>query len=128
MNRVSLSKNNAEKSGAVYNNDTLDINESTLSDNLAQKDEAIYNAGSGRLNLDGLTTINSNRAYNGAAIYNVQGAQVMLEGKPYFINNETKDKGGVIYNEGTIILKDAIFVGNGIVAYLQEGMVEEHVN
>gem|GEM_PF-3781031 len=78
----------------------MDINESTLSDNLAQKDEAIYNAGSGRLNLDGLTTINSNRAY----------------------------KGGVIYNEGTIILKDAIFVGNGIVAYLQGGMVEEQVN
>ena len=27
-----------------------------------------------------------------------------------------KDIGGVVYNEGTIILKDAILVGNGAVA------------
>ena len=53
---------------------------------------------------------------------------MMLEGKPHFINNKAKDKGGVIFNDGTIILKDAIFVGNEIVAYLQKGMVEEQVN
>ncbi len=103
MSHVNLSRNNAERGGAIYNEGALDIIESTLSDNLAWKGEAIYNAGSGRRNLDGLAIINSNRTDK-------------LEGKPQFMSKEVKDIGGVVYNEGTIILKDAILVGNGAVA------------
>jgi predicted outer membrane repeat protein len=48
----------------------------------------------------------------------------MLEGKPHFINNKAKDKGGVIFKDGTIVLKDAIFVYNGAVAPQQEGWLK----
>ncbi|HOT06622.1 MAG TPA: right-handed parallel beta-helix repeat-containing protein [Methanotrichaceae archaeon] len=70
----------------------------------------IYNDGT--LILRDYAIIARNMADAGAGIYNTEGGRVRAEGNSYFIGNEAKDKGGAIFNNGSVALECATFADN----------------
>ena len=69
----------------------------------------IYNNGLLTLGSD---LILNNNALMGAGIYNAKGGQLMLGDKSYILNNMAEDKGGAIYNEGVMSLKEGSIAKN----------------
>lgn len=140
LNNVNFTENTAQgkngsnyaEGGAIYNAGTMSLNDkvnlsgNTALDNsgdLGAKGGAIYNKGT--LNISSDTQLYSNVANGmGGAIYNAEGA--VLTGSHVIIGGtsaeqaagatptmgNSADKGGGIYNEGSLSLEVASFIGN----------------
>ncbi len=94
--------------GAVYITDSATIENSDFLHNTSRNEGggAIYNEGTIKIIN---TTFDSNKAFNGGGLYN-KGTAVISEGK--FTNNNSDSDGGAIYNEGTLEINGTEFDGN----------------
>ena len=97
--------------GAIYNNGTITIENSTLSRNSAHSGGAITNASNASLTINNALFASNNAADCGGAIINNSGDLVITNST--FIGNSANSWGGALYNniaETTII--DSSFYGN----------------
>ncbi len=108
--------------GAILNNGTLTINDSTINDNHTHGDAsggAIYNTGT--LTISNTTFAGNSTDRNadfgpilllgyGGAIYNTGSGTVAIDGGVF--NNNESEAGGAIYNHGMVTLTDSTLDGN----------------
>jgi predicted outer membrane repeat protein len=97
--------------GAIYNDGTVTVTNSTFSGNYAYGSAlgyggAIYNVGTATVTN---STFSGNFAYNGGAIYNAGTATVA---NSTFSQNTANSYGGAIYNIGTVTVTNSTFSGN----------------
>ena len=96
----------ANKGGAIYNLGTLEVNDSTLGGSATQGG-ALY-LQSGIVDLQN-TTISNSVAGSGAGIYNTMPLTL---NNITFSNNKADNKGGAIYNVGTLTIVSGTFIDN----------------
>jgi len=126
INNSTLTENNADYGGAIYNFGTLTINQSTLTENTAVYDGgAIYNDHS-TLTID-QSTLTQNTANCGGAIYNDQSTLTINQST---LTQNTPNYGGAIYNDyGTSEIHFSRIIGNtGIDVFRNGGTVNATCN
>ncbi len=103
--------NTSKTGGAVYNLDTTGNTKFTTGTGSTFKNNSAAGNGGAIANFDGVVNIgeknefSGNTAQNGGAIYNSnwqKTAVTNISGGTTFSNNEASDKGGAIYNSGTV--------------------------
>ncbi len=101
--------------GAVNNNGTLNITDSSFSDNKAAIGGAIYNNGTANINADNKNVIfaNNSASQNGGAIYNELNATLNIDAKNnnkivFNSENDIYNAGTIRLNSGTVELNSGI--------------------
>jgi predicted outer membrane repeat protein len=113
LNDVFMDNNHADNlSGAIYNSGgRLNlIGKTNMSGNTASEGAGISNGGI--LTIDGDVIVSNNTADNGAGIHNLKSGSVEICGDAQLIDNQAKEKGGAIYNEGNLSISGIAISGN----------------
>ena len=111
LKNIILINGNNTVGGAIQNNGTLTLENTTFTNNTATNDGgAIENYAN--LNIINSTfTNNTVTEYNGGAIHNAGGAALNITGST-FNNNTANGGGGAIYNNGIININNSILTFN----------------
>lgn len=110
-----LTANRSTGGGAIYNEGTLYITESTFSSNMVgtnQDGGAIYNYNISQSAFIEKSTFSNNSAHYGGAIWNVGSGGVLEIENCTFSNNTAVGFGGGLVNNATAVLTNNTFSGN----------------
>jgi len=100
------------RGGAIYNEGTLTINNSSITNSIGWQGGAIFS--SGTLNMNNSTVANGT-SYNGSgvAVFNYYGGILNITNSTFTGNVGTgPSQGGAIYSLGTVTINDSTFTGN----------------
>ncbi|MFA6027666.1 MAG: choice-of-anchor Q domain-containing protein [Patescibacteria group bacterium] len=128
LNKVNMYRNSAEKGGAIYNGNHVQVKKSLLADNnAALKGGGIYNEDTIFV---GNSTLYNNSAVLGGGIYNHSaGQQKILFSTIY--GNDASNKGGAIYQENKGVyfqIKNSIIAENNCASEKHKKFIESFGN
>ena len=98
--------------GAIINNGTMSITNSTISNNSADLGGGVRNQSGGTMSITN-STISNNSANVGGGIYNDSGTMTILNSD--INNNSAKDGGGINNNNGTLTVTNSTISYNSAV-------------
>jgi hypothetical protein len=110
ISSLTIENTSVSNGGAIYNNGTLNVTNSTLSDNTASANGGgIYNTGA--LTVTNSTFSGNTASANGGGIYNNAAASLTVTHCTLSGNSASGYAGG-IYNNGTVTISNSTLSGN----------------
>ena len=108
---LALENGNTTYGGAIYNNGTLNVSNSTFTGNYATKyGGVIYTSQGSTTSVSGSTFTSNSAKTMGGVIYTSQGSTTSVSGSTFTGNKG--NSGGVIYNIGNLAITDCNFTNN----------------
>jgi predicted outer membrane repeat protein len=113
INNSTFTNNSAGRGGAIYNVGTLTISTSTFTNNSADRGGAIYQYTFGTLTISDSTFTNNSASDIGGAIYGYTNGTITISTST-FTNNSASSEGGAIFSNGlsTLTITNNTFTGN----------------
>jgi CSLREA domain-containing protein len=107
-----VSNNFSDSGGAIFNRGTVTITDSTVSDNVGDQGGAILNSGTLTIT-NSILSGNSTALSDGGAIYNAGAGTVTITNSTLVGNASNTSNGGAIFNHGaTVTITNSTLAGN----------------